>query len=97
METSFNLPTQNTHQNNDIYIYECEVHLKFRIIENRLTINEADNSTLIESLVDAYSYGDDEYLESLESQIKIHEIQALEASPAMRRQLIRLKNSCRLA
>ncbi|MEM7794510.1 MAG: Npun_R1517 family heterocyst differentiation transcriptional regulator [Cyanobacteria bacterium P01_C01_bin.118] len=79
-------------QNENVNIYECEVRLKFRIIEDKLAMDEGDTSTLIESLVDAYSYGDDEYLESLESQIKIHEIQALEASPEMRRQLIRLRN-----
>ncbi|MEL6229030.1 MAG: Npun_R1517 family heterocyst differentiation transcriptional regulator [Cyanobacteria bacterium J06636_28] len=90
METSFNLSDQSDNVN----IYECEVHLKFRIIEDKVTINERDSSVLIETLVDAYAYGDDEYLESLESQINIHEIQALEASPEMRRQLIRLRN-CR--
>ena len=93
MAKSSNLSTQN----NDIHIYECEVHLKFRIIEDRLTIDEDDNSLLIESLVDAYSYGNDEYLESLDSQLNIHKIHELEASPAMRRQLIRLQNSRKLA
>lgn len=90
MATSFNISDQNDNVN----IYECEVHLKFRIIEEQVAINERDNSALIETLIDAYAYGDDEYLESLESQINIHEIQALEASPEMRRQLIRLRN-CR--
>lgn len=84
-------------QNNSVNIYECEVRLKFRIIEDKITIDGNDNHALLEALVDAYTYGDDEYLESLESQIDIHEIQALEASPAMRRQLIRLRNSRRLA
>ncbi len=82
---------------NNVNIYECEVHLKFRIIENELAVNGTDNSALIDALVDAYSYGDDEYLESLESQINIHEIEALEASPEMRRQLMRLRNSRNLA
>ncbi len=84
-------------QNDDVSIYECEVRLKFRIIEEKVAIDEHDSSALLENLVDAYSYGDDEYLESLESQIDIHEIQALEASPAMRRQLIRLRNSRKMA
>ncbi len=90
MATSFNISDQNDNVN----IYECEVRLKFRIIEDQVAIDERDNSALIETLVDAYAYGDDEYLESLESQIDIHAIQALEASPEMRRQLIRLRN-CR--
>lgn len=90
-------PSDLSSQVNDINIYECELHLKFRIIENELSLNGTDNSALIEALVDAYSYGDDEYLESLESQINIHEIEALEASPEMRRQLMRLRNSRKLA
>ncbi|MBE9065590.1 Npun_R1517 family heterocyst differentiation transcriptional regulator [Leptolyngbya cf. ectocarpi LEGE 11479] len=89
MGTSFELSAQN----DSVTIYECEVRLKFRLIEDKVTIDERDQSALIEALVDAYTYGDDEYLESLESQINVHEIQALDASPAMRRQLIRLRNS----
>ena len=90
MGMSSNLPNQH----DEVNIYECEVHLKFRIIEDKVAIDERDKSALLETLVDAYTYGDDEYLESLESQIDIHAIQALEASPEMRRQLIRLRN-CR--
>ncbi|MEM1242421.1 MAG: Npun_R1517 family heterocyst differentiation transcriptional regulator [Cyanobacteria bacterium P01_H01_bin.26] len=93
MQTSFNLSAQNKTVN----IYECEVHLKFRIIEDKGAIDERDQSALIESLIDAYTYGDDEYLESLESQINIHEISSLDASPSMRRQLIRLQNLRKLA
>ncbi|MGD1856679.1 MAG: Npun_R1517 family heterocyst differentiation transcriptional regulator [Leptolyngbyaceae cyanobacterium] len=93
MGTSFDLSAQN----DSVNIYECEVHLKFRIIEDKLTIDKQDTDALIEALVDAYTYGDDEYLESLESQINIHEIQALEASPEMRRQLIRLRNCHKFA
>lgn len=93
MGMSFNLSPQD----DSVNIYECEVRLKFRIIEDKIIFDEQDNGELIEALVDAYTYGDDEYLESLESQINIHEIQALEASPAMRRQLIRLRNSRKLA
>lgn len=83
-------------QQNSVNIYECEVRLKFRIIEDQVAMDSSDNAALLEALVDAYTYGDDEYLESLESQIDINEIQALDASPAMRRQLIRLRNSRRL-
>ena len=84
-------------QSDDVKIYECEVRLKFQIVENKLFINECDQSMLIESLVDAYLYGEDQYLEYLESQVNIHEAQTLEASPEMRRQLIRLRNSSKLA
>ncbi len=84
-------------QNEQVNIYECELHLKFRIIEEQTSMDESDNAALVESLVDAYTYGEDEYLESVESQVNIQEIEALEASPAMRRQLIRLRNSRKLA
>lgn len=89
----------NPHSTNDddVNIYECEVRLKFRIIEDKFAIDGRDNTALLETLVDAYTYGDDDYLESLESQIDIHEVHALEASPDMRRQLIRLRNSQKFA
>jgi hypothetical protein len=85
----------SSHPNEQVNVYECEVHLKFRIIEEKLAMSDQDS--LIENLVDAYAYGDDEYLESLESQVQVQEIQELEASPAMRRQLLRLRNSQKLA
>ncbi|NEP15356.1 MAG: hypothetical protein F6J97_00400 [Leptolyngbya sp. SIO4C1] len=78
-----------------ISIYECEVRLKFRIIEEALTARDRD--ALIETLVDAFTYGSDDYLEALDSQVNIQKLQDMDASPAMRRQLIRLRNSNRLA
>lgn len=78
---------------NTVHIYECEVRLKFRIIEEKVAMDGRDSGALVESLVDAYTYGDDEYFESLDSQVNIHEVEDLEASPTMRRQLIRLRNS----
>ena len=90
-------PSDSSAQHNNVNIYECEVRLKFRIIEDQVAMDASDNAALLEALVDAYTYGDDEYLESLESQVNINEIEALDASPAMRRQLIRLRNSRKLA
>lgn len=82
--------------NSDIGIYECEVRLKFRIIEDRLTM--ANTEELIGTLVDAFAYGSDEYLEALDSDVAIQQLQDVDkASPQMRRQLIRLRNSSRLA
>ncbi len=53
---------------------------------------------LVETLVDAFAYGSDEYLEALDSDVDIQQLQDVgDASPQMRRQLIRLKNSSRLA
>ncbi len=80
----------------DVGIYECEVRLKFRIIEEQMTMSNRDE--LIETLVDAFAYGNDDYLEALDSQVTIEQMQDIgEASPKMRRQLIRLRNSSRLA
>ncbi|MEO1400283.1 MAG: Npun_R1517 family heterocyst differentiation transcriptional regulator [Cyanobacteria bacterium J06635_1] len=78
----------------NVGIYECEVRLKFRIIEEALTMSNRD--ALIETLVDAFTYGSDEYLEALDSQVNIQKLKEMEASPEMRRQLIRLRNSSRL-
>ncbi|MEL6814152.1 MAG: Npun_R1517 family heterocyst differentiation transcriptional regulator [Cyanobacteria bacterium J06598_3] len=80
----------------DVGIYECEVRLKFRIIEEQLTMTNQDE--LVETLVDAFAYGSDEYLEALDSQVDIQQLQDVgDASPQMRRQLIRLRNSSRMA
>ncbi|MGB7087258.1 MAG: Npun_R1517 family heterocyst differentiation transcriptional regulator [Phormidesmis sp.] len=87
--TNRSLPDSN------IDIYECEVRLKFRIIEERLIMTNKEE--LVETLIDAFAYGSDEYLEALDSQVTIHQLQDIEqASPQMRRQLIRLRNSNRL-
>ncbi|MGB3297663.1 MAG: Npun_R1517 family heterocyst differentiation transcriptional regulator [Phormidesmis sp.] len=80
----------------DVGIYECEIRLKFRIIEDQLTMT--NNEGLVGTLVDAFAYGSDEYLEALDSDVAIHQLHNVdEASPQMRRQLIRLRNSNRLA
>lgn len=92
MDSSTNQSLPDT----DVGIYECEVRLKFRIIEEQLTMTNQDE--LVETLVDAFAYGSDEYLEALDSQVAIQQLQDVgDASPKMRRQLIRLRNSSRLA
>jgi hypothetical protein len=76
-------------------IYECEVRLKFRIIEDKMAMSNEDD--LLDALVEAYSYGNDEYLESVDSQLNVQQINDTDASPALRRQLMRLRNSGKLA
>ncbi|WP_008314822.1 Npun_R1517 family heterocyst differentiation transcriptional regulator [Leptolyngbya sp. PCC 6406] len=71
-------------------VYECEVKLKFRLIEEDLTT--CDREELLHILVDAFTYGSDEYLESLHTEISVHELEEVQASPEMRRQLMRLRN-----
>ncbi|NJM99435.1 MAG: Npun_R1517 family heterocyst differentiation transcriptional regulator [Phormidesmis sp. RL_2_1] len=88
--------THRSLPDSDVGIYECEVRLKFRIIEESLIMTNQEE--LVETLVDAFAYGSDEYLEALDSHVAIHPLQDVaQASPAMRRQLIRLRNSNRLA
>jgi hypothetical protein len=75
--------------------YDCEIHLKFRLIEEKRVI--CNREQLLELLLDAFSYGADEYLEPSLAEIKTQELPDVEASPQMRRQLIRLRNSRDLA
>ena len=89
-------PVSNNPAEEQVGIYECELRLKFRIIEEKGAMR-GDPDGLVNVLVDAFAYGNDEYLESIGSDVQIKEIEALAASPAMRRQLIRLRNSQKLA
>jgi hypothetical protein len=72
------LPTSSVSP--QVGVYECEITLKFRLLEESQVIN---------------SYGNDEFVETLDSQVDIVEVPAVEASPLMRRQLIRLSNRSR--
>ncbi|MBW4417724.1 MAG: Npun_R1517 family heterocyst differentiation transcriptional regulator [Myxacorys californica WJT36-NPBG1] len=75
----------------EVSVYECEVHLKFRLIEEKGVLQ--DREQLLEMLIDAFSCGSDEYMEPMQVRVNAEEISELEASPQMRRQLIRLRNS----
>uniref|UniRef100_A0A832H2N1 Npun R1517 domain-containing protein n=1 Tax=Oscillatoriales cyanobacterium SpSt-402 TaxID=2282168 RepID=A0A832H2N1_9CYAN len=78
----------------EVGVYECEVHLKFRLIEEKGVLSEQNR--LLEALMDAFVYGADEYLEPIQVDVAAQEISELQASPRMRRQLIRLRNSSEL-
>lgn len=79
----------------DVGVYECEIHLKFRLIEEKGALNDRDR--LLEMLIDAFTCGTDEYLEPLQIDVEATELSETEASPQMRRRLIRLRNSKDLA
>jgi len=72
-------------------VYECEVTLKFRIIEEERVMQNRDH--LLELLIDAFAYGSDEFVEPLESEVAVAQVAEVLASSLMRRQLIRLRNS----
>jgi Npun R1517 len=77
----------------EVGVYECEIHLKFRLIEEKSLLSDRDQ--LLQVLLDAFltEASDDDFLETLQSSIKAIEISELKASPQMRRQLMRLRNS----
>jgi hypothetical protein len=75
----------------DIGVYECEVRLKFRLIEEKGALSDRD--TLLELLLDAFACGADEYLEQIQAEATVKAVPEVQASPKMRRRLIRLRNS----
>jgi hypothetical protein len=77
--------------NSEFAVYDCEIRLKFRLIEEKHILR--DREQLLEMLLDAFSYGMDEYLESVDAYVEASEVPETDASPQMRRQLIRLRNS----
>lgn len=79
----------------EVSVYECEIHLKFRLIEDKTVFS--DRSELLDFLIESFIIGADEYLEPLQSLVTTQEISEIEASPQMRRQLMRLRNSSELA
>ncbi len=77
--------------NTNVGVYDCEIHLKFRLIEDRNLLS--DREQLLEMLLEAFSCGADEYLEPLKVYVAAQEVPEVDASPQMRRQLIRLRNA----
>jgi hypothetical protein len=75
----------------EVGVYECEIHLKFRLIEEKDALKDRDR--LLEMLIDAFICGTDEYMEPVQIEVAAQEIPEVQASPQMRRRLIRLRNS----
>lgn len=88
-------PASRQNNNAEVSVYECEIHLKFRLIEEKCALSDRDD--LLELLIEAFTTGADDYMEPLQADVKTREISDLEASPKMRRQLMRLRNSSDLA
>lgn len=83
------LPSQVN--NIEVGVYECEIHLKFRMIEEKSLLSDRDQ--LLQVLLEALSEGSDEFLETLEASVKAVEVSEFKASPQMRRQMMRLRNT----
>lgn len=77
--------------NVEVGVYECEIHLKFRLIEEKGVLNDRDK--LLEMLIEAFACGSDEFMEPIQIEVEAQEIPEIKASPQMRRRLIRLRNS----
>ncbi|MDD1417369.1 Npun_R1517 family heterocyst differentiation transcriptional regulator [Dolichospermum sp. ST_con] len=75
--------------NPEVGVYECELHLKFRLIEEKSLLS--DREQLLQ-LLEALTEGSDDFLETLQASVKAQEISEFKASPQMRRQLMRLRN-----
>jgi hypothetical protein len=84
------ITAQQSAVESQVGVYECEITLKFRIIEEERVMQNRER--LLELLIDAFAYGSDEFVEPIESEVEISEISEVLASPLMRRQLIRLRN-----
>lgn len=78
-------------ENSDVGVYECEIQLKFRLVEDKSLLSDPEQ--LLQVLLEALCEGQDEYLEYLQTNVKAYEISEFKASPQMRRQLMRLRNS----
>ncbi len=78
----------------EVSVYECEIHLKFRLIEEKCALGDRDE--LLDLLIEAFTSGADDYMELIEMRVETEEIADLDASPQMRRQLMRLRNSSEL-
>jgi len=83
-------------KNAEICVYECEVHLKFRLVDEKHAFFR-NREELLEFLIEAFTTGADEYMEPLETQVNAEEVSELDASVQMRRLLMRLRNSSELA
>ena len=75
----------------EVGVYECEVHLKFRLIEEKGALS--DREQLLDFLLDMFSCGSDEFLELVQAKANAEEISEFTASPQMRRQIMRLRNA----
>jgi hypothetical protein len=77
--------------NLEVGVYECEIHLKFRLIEEKSLLG--DREQLLQVLLDALTEGSDDFLETLQASVKAQSVSEFKASPQMRRQLMRLRNA----
>jgi hypothetical protein len=83
---------QRSAETSEVGVYDCEIRLKFRLIEDK-DVMAVDREQLLEFLLEALSCGDDDCLETIDTVVDVQETAETNASPRMRRQLMRLRNS----
>ncbi|TVQ17907.1 MAG: hypothetical protein EA367_16260 [Leptolyngbya sp. DLM2.Bin15] len=83
---------QQQTETSEVGVYDCEIHLKFRLVEDK-EVMAVDAEQLLELLLEALSCGPDDCLETLDTVVQVQETSEVNASPRMRRQLMRLRNS----
>jgi hypothetical protein len=81
----------NPSRNSEVGVFDCEIHLRFRLVEELDVIRDREH--LLDLLLDAFTCGADDFLEPIEVKVETQAVPEIEASPQMRRQLIRLRNS----
>ena len=80
----------------DVGVYECEIYLKFRLIEERCL--PRDREQLLELLLEAFACSEDEGIERIKAKVRAQAVDdEIKLSPKLRRQLLRLRNSSQLA
>ncbi len=78
----------------EVSVFECEISLKFRIIEETGLLKDmSDKEQLIQFLLESFIAGNDDFLETQLEHVKAYKVDEIKASPQMRRQLMRLRNS----
>jgi hypothetical protein len=77
----------------EIGVYECQLNLKFRLIEEKSALSDSDE--LLEKLLEALTCGTDDYLEPIQMDVHVTDVPDMQASAKMRRQLMRLRNLTR--
>ncbi|GJD22650.1 hypothetical protein RIVM261_076060 [Rivularia sp. IAM M-261] len=86
------ISSQNRQINNiEVGVYECEIHLKFRLIEEKNLFSDRDQ--LLQALIKAIVDNSDDSIETLQTAVKAYEVSELKASPQMRKYLMRLRNA----
>jgi hypothetical protein len=78
-------------QFNSVGIYDIEINLRLRLIEEENTVN-GDPDRLLDVLLDAVRCGEDSYLETTDAEVRTTRVVETDASPQMRQKLLWLRN-----